>query len=272
MTERIRGLRQLAATATFLLAYFILAGSLCGQGNPTESQGALTKPLTYDVVSIRPNKSGGYTRWRTLPNGASMTNITAFQLFWFAYAIQMEDQIAGLPGWARTEQFDIEAKMDDEVLAALQKLPDKEQQHQRQLMQQAILAERFKLKVHHEIKEQPIYDLVIAKGGRKFKESPPSEAQRMTAGGNRIMVQGMSLDNLVGNLSGTTGRLVIDETGLTGNYDFELKWTPDDQQGAADAGPTLFTALEEQLGLKLVPAKGPVDVFVIDHVERPSAN
>jgi uncharacterized protein (TIGR03435 family) len=77
--------------------------------------------------------------------------------------------------------------------------------------------------------------------------------------------QFLSTTNLV-------GRIVVDKTGLSGNYDIELKWTPDDQQGTPDAGPTLFTALEEQLGLKLVPAKGPVDTFVVDHVEKPSEN
>jgi uncharacterized protein (TIGR03435 family) len=73
-------------------------------------------------------------------------------------------------------------------------------------------------------------------------------------------------------LSDNLSRTVVDKTGLTGNFDIDLKWTPDDQQGTPDAGPTLFTALEEQLGLKLVPAKGPVDTFVVDHVERPTEN
>jgi uncharacterized protein (TIGR03435 family) len=73
-------------------------------------------------------------------------------------------------------------------------------------------------------------------------------------------------------VSQSTGRTVVDKTGLTGNYDIDLKWTPDDQQGTPDAGPSLFTALEEQLGLKLVPAKGPVDKLVVDHVEKPSEN
>ena len=78
--------------------------------------------------------------------------------------------------------------------------------------------------------------------------------------------------SLVFALSDLLSRNVVDTTGLTGNYDIDLKWTPDDQQGTPDAGPTLFTALEEQLGLKLVPAKGPVDTFIVDHVERPTEN
>jgi uncharacterized protein (TIGR03435 family) len=80
------------------------------------------------------------------------------------------------------------------------------------------------------------------------------------------------MDTLVGNLSDTTGRYVINKTGLTGSYDFTLQWTPFAQQGQADSGPSIFAAIQEQLGLKLVPAKGPVDTIVVDRVEKPSPN
>jgi uncharacterized protein (TIGR03435 family) len=82
----------------------------------------------------------------------------------------------------------------------------------------------------------------------------------------------MPLDSVANSLSNETGRIVIDKTGLTGNYDLTLKWTPEQQRTADDSGPSVFTALEEQLGLKLVPAKGPVDTIVVDHIERPSEN
>jgi uncharacterized protein (TIGR03435 family) len=89
-----------------------------------------------------------------------------------------------------------------------------------------------------------------------------------------MILHGMSIADLARSLSmsNEAGRAVVDKTGLTGNYEIDLKWTPDDQQGTPDAGSTLFTALEEQLGLKLEPAKGPVDTLVIDHVEKPSEN
>jgi uncharacterized protein (TIGR03435 family) len=85
-------------------------------------------------------------------------------------------------------------------------------------------------------------------------------------------VQGGPIAKLVTALSDTLGRTVVDQTGLAGNYDIELKWTPDEQQGTPDAGPTIFTALEEQLGLRVKPDKGPVRVFVVDHAERPTEN
>jgi uncharacterized protein (TIGR03435 family) len=185
--------------------------------------------------------------------------------------ISKDYQVSGLPGWARTDTFDIEAKMDDATLAALQKLPPKEQSRQRLFMLQALLADRFKLRIHRETKEMPIYALVVAKGGFKLKESQ-APVTMWSSGGNRITITAGQIDNLAFGLSGVVDRIVVNQSGITGKYDIALKWTPDDQQGTPDAGPTLFTALDEQLGLKLVPEKGPVDTFVVDHVERPTEN
>jgi len=105
-----------------------------------------------------------------------------------------------------------------------------------------------------------------------LKESPPGEPQRMMAGRGLVITHATPLISLVANLPDATGRLVVDKTGLTGNYDITLKWTPDDQRGTDDAALSIFTALEEQLGLKLLPAIGSIDTIIIDHVERPSPN
>jgi uncharacterized protein (TIGR03435 family) len=144
-------------------------------------------------------------------------------------------------------------------------------------MLQSMLADRCKLKVHRETREMPVYDLVIAKGGLKMKEAAGNEvdAETMKSSGTMI-AQALSTDSLVNAFSGMVGRMIVDKTGLAGKkFDFELTWMPDDRRAAdnaADAGPSFFTALEEQLGLKLVPAKGQVEVIVIDHIEKPSAN
>jgi uncharacterized protein (TIGR03435 family) len=167
-------------------------------------------------------------------------------------------------------------------------------------MLQALLADRFKLAVHHETKDLPVYSLVIAKGGFKLQESKPDETDpqgrtgmHISGSSGAMRGQLVSMASLAQFLYGRLNRTVLDKTGLTGKYDFMLKWTPDQNQmqpaggfqatsgGApggqpalvADAGaPDLFTAVQEQLGLKLESGKGPVEVIVIDHVERPSGN
>jgi uncharacterized protein (TIGR03435 family) len=154
------------------------------------------------------------------------------------------------------------------------------------LMLQDLLADRFHLKLTREAKEMPIFALVLAKSGAKLKESTVGEdGRRMQTGRGRIEVQGIDMASLANMLSQQLGRTVVDKTGLTGNYDFKLEWTPDLGQpqgpkeigGAETAppdslGPTIFTALQEQLGLKLESTKGPVEILVIERVEKPSEN
>jgi uncharacterized protein (TIGR03435 family) len=140
-------------------------------------------------------------------------------------------------------------------------------------MLQAVLGDRFKLRVHNETREGPIYNLAVAKNGFKLKEAPASKLPAgSTCARDHIQLRNSPIGSLAFCLSAPLGRKVVDTTRLIGNYAFTLTWTPYDQQTTPDAGPTLFTALEEQLGLKLVPAKGPVEVFIVDHVERPTEN
>jgi uncharacterized protein (TIGR03435 family) len=143
----------------------------------------------------------------------------------------------------------------------------------------SLLADRFGLTIHRETTEQPVYALVAAKGGPKLKES--AEGANFVRGGRgSITGQSVGLRMLVLNLSNVLDRQVIDKTGLTGSYDFELKWAPDIVSSARESPsppsdtdrPSLFTALTDQLGLRLESAKGPVQVWVIDGVKRPSVN
>lgn len=197
------------------------------------------------------------------------------RLLFVAYSIRLSSSIPGMPRWGNSAHFDIDAKADDATTEAMGKLSEKELSNQAQRMLRALLADRFQLKVHTETRERPVYSLVIAKSGFKLTPTSPSEkpSGNYSWGNGEIEVRNGPIASLVFCLSeGIAGRNVIDKTGLTGNYDIDLKWTPDDQEGTSDAGPTLFTALEEQLGFKLVPSKGPIDTFVIDHVEKPSEN
>jgi uncharacterized protein (TIGR03435 family) len=185
----------------------------------------------------------------------------------------------GLPGWADSSRFDVTAKVSDPDLKALSHLS----REQRQAMIAALLADRFHLKLHTEIKTLPVYELVVAKGGPRLKPTilPPPGAENpdplgygnLDVHGTDITAAGVTLSDLAMNLTFPLDRTVRNKTGLTGRYDFQLRWTPDGVvTGATDAPPDLFTAIQEQLGLKLQAAKGPVKTLVIDHVELPSAN
>lgn len=258
----------------------------------------------YDVASIKPNKSGG-NRMSLMftPDGLSVTAGPPMMLIMSAYRVNPQ-QISGAADWLTSERYDIEAKMDPATADELSKLSEDQRIAARQRMLQVFLAERFKLKVHQETKELPIYALIVAKNGPKLREAKPGDtyangikgpdgksgAGMMFGGREGFTAQAVPIANLVRHLSLQLGRTVIDKTGLAGKYDFTLKWAPDEIQssmftgpesgppgpaGAAfpdSSGPSLFTALEEQLGLKLESQKGPVGIVVIDHVERPSEN
>jgi uncharacterized protein (TIGR03435 family) len=154
------------------------------------------------------------------------------------------------------------------------------------MMLRPVLTERFGLTFHREKKVLPVYEMVLAKDGPKFKAMSPEEESSGTAtngvhaGGmsirnSEMTAVGVTLASLVGMLSRQLQRIVIDKTGLAGKYDLQLKWTPDDAKPTPDSGadaapPTIFTALQEQLGLKLQPSKAEVDMFIVDHVDLPS--
>jgi uncharacterized protein (TIGR03435 family) len=151
-------------------------------------------------------------------------------------------------------------------------------------MEQSLLADRFKLKVHFETREMPVYALVVAKSGAKLNPARNEELSRVSTLGSQqsseMTAFGVTLGQFVVSplLTGAAGRPVVDQTGLKGAFDFTLKWTPEQlspSAAAKEAGadvPSFFTAIREQLGLQLIPSRAPVEVIVIDHIEQPSAN
>jgi len=218
------------------------------------------------------------------------TGMTLRELIKIAYDLNYgaNEQIAGGPAWASSTRFDIEAKEDEPVSKQLQNLPHDQREVELRQMLRTLLADRFKLRLHHESKELPIYQLVVAKGGPKLlpavtkptsndedKTAKPREWIRF-AGKGVLEANGADPPMLVTVLSmqpEVGGRLVVDKTGLRGKYDFTLKWTSDMTPGGeVDAGPSLFTAIQEELGLKLESAKAPIDMLVIDSVELPAAD
>jgi uncharacterized protein (TIGR03435 family) len=258
------------------------------QATPPDAKKASVMPLTYEVVSVKPNKSGsGDMRISILPTTYNATNTTLPLLIQAAYGLKMDGLISGLPSWAESTHFDLEAKTDEATTSTLDKLPVQERFQQQKQMLQAVLADRFHLQVHREIKDLPVYALVVAKGGVKLKAADPnntyengikgfngkSSAGMMMFGHGVLTTQATPVANLADNLTYQIHRIVVDRTGLTGKYDFSLKWSPDDAPAAADtSSPSIFTALQEQLGLKLEAQKAPVETIVVDHVELPSEN
>jgi bla regulator protein BlaR1 len=282
-----------------------IVGLVCCAGAGLFAQSAV-RAQGFDVASIKPaDPSARGTTIQSAPGGRFRAlAITVKGLIQQAYDVR-EFQISGAPGWADSIKYDITAKVDDPSVDA--GLPDdpgklnamqrqKFQEHQRQRLQ-ALLAERFQLKLHRETREMGVYTLAVAKDGPKLKESkaddPPIEGfngpgarrgQAMRMGRGQFTAQMVPIQFLEQALSQQLGRTVIDKTGLTGNYDFTLQWTPDqalsggfagepkDSASAPDTGPSIFTAIQEQLGLRLESQKGPVDILVIDRVEQPSEN
>ena len=241
---------------------------------PKAAQAANDKVHTYEVVSIKPNKTATRSAgMRLLPDGFAWTNIPLSSLVGSAYGIIMDSQISGLPDWATRENYDIVAKVNSDTAESWKKLSLNELWVAEKPMMRSILADRCQLKAHQETKELPVYDLVIAKHGLKMKEAPPNEKPMEIVGGGQMTAHAQMIDKIVSQFADTEGRIIVDKTGLGDKrFDFELKWTPDDRPSTDDSAPSFLTALEEQLGLKLVPAKGPVEVLIIDHMERPSPN
>lgn len=231
------------------------------------------KPLRYEVASVRASKPGDGNRVNTEPSRLVMGNNNFLNLLLNAFHIRPHDDIRGMPSWGSTAEFDIDAKMDDDLAVELQKLPGAEQREKRQLMLQALLVDRFKMRFHFETRERPVYSLQIAKGGFKLKEVADKDADRGSSWSpDHVEVRGGTAQSLAFALSEIVGRMVRDDTGLRSKYYMLLQWTTEEKQSEGEVGPTVFTALQEQLGLKLAPAKGPVDTLVIDHVEKPSEN
>jgi uncharacterized protein (TIGR03435 family) len=226
-------------------------------------------PLSFEVASVRANRSGG--------------RIMLFQLIQYAYDV-MQFQISGAPAWVKSDRYDIAAKAEGD-----------RQVREIRAMLQRLLEDRFQLKYHWDTKEAAVYYLVVSKAG-KLREAEPGDCPPLLSApssrfagppdapcGSLMNSPGhtkgykLTAGDLAGSLSFFLGRLVLDKTALTGKYDIALQWTPEpvQTQSAAppEAGPpSIFTALQEQLGLKLESAKGPVKTLVIDHVARPSEN
>ena len=276
MTQTIlppRNLAWLLPLAAALLLSIPSAHAQVEHKGPAASIALAATLPHYDVSTVKPNVSGsgGYS-WGGHNDRFTATNITLKQLIECAYDIN-EDEIIGLTGPVSSARFDIVAKVLAPDGGKLPKLTDA----QLAVMLIPLLADRFHLQAHLETKTMPVYELVVAHGGPKFTISQteaPGQSDWSARGITKSLnFEGISMADLADTLTDQVHRKVIDKTGLTGRADITLKWS--DNVAAQQGGPdviSIFTAVEEQLGLKLQPSKGPVDALVIDHAEMPSEN
>lgn len=226
----------------------------------------------FSVASVRPgDPSAGRGSVEYQPEAGRFTSNSATldQLIGFAYDIRPH-QIIGGPGWRGSAGFTIEAKADRPLPSG----PVGTQMFRTML--QKLLIERFKLIAHEEMRETTVYELGIAKDGSKLKEDTKEVGGVRMASGEFVGTAA-PMFLLVNQLSRQLGRTVVDKTGLTGKYDFSLKWQPDPGLSGPDAssqgsGPSIFTAVQEDLGLRLQSAKAQVKFIVIDRLEKPDAN
>jgi uncharacterized protein (TIGR03435 family) len=231
----------------------------------------------FEVASIRPAPPGGGEPSIVASPGGRLvaTNITLERLVRWAYSASSL-RISGQPDWFSGDRFNVVANA-----------PDGTANDQLAPMLQRLLADRFKLSLHRETKESLVYALVVGKGGFRLREieyrgTGPTRLMRKGTVVELSYPAGADLAQFAGFLSGQTGRPVLDRTGLTGVFDIKLEFAPEPPVPLADAGadrpandtagPSIFTAVQEQLGLRLESARGPVEILVIDHAERPDAN
>jgi bla regulator protein blaR1 len=269
-------------------------------------QSPASPQYSFEVATVKPGEDASNQRMLMIgPGKVTVRNMPLKDVIMFAYDAKSSAQISGFPEWVNSALYSIDAKEDEATAAALDKLPRDQRNLQIRLMVQALLAERFHLKVSRTTKELPVYALLVAKAGPKLKTSsgPLPPIPGAGPGGEPKMRMGIQLKG-PGDLEGTNvtmdtfasgilskmpevgDRVVVDKTGLPGHYDFTLRWTPDAATpppgGLADSAnsamgndapaPGLFTALEDQLGLKLESQKGSVETLVVDSIDRPTPN
>ncbi len=216
----------------------------------------------FEVVSIKPGDPGDpASSARSTRGGLEMKNTTLNNLVRGAYNLN-EFQLAGGPKWADTAKFDIVAK-----------LPAGAAREQTQQMLQAMLAERFKLVFHRETRTIPEYALVVGKDGPKLRASSEEEKKqsRTSQGPRMIKATGTTVEALARMLISAVGAPVLNRTGLEGEYNFDLRFAPL-MGGTEETLPDIFGAVQQQLGLKLEPIKGPVEVLIVDKAEMPTPN
>ena len=257
---------KLALTSAAIASFAIPIASGIGRSQSPD----FPKPhLRFEVVSIRPGDPSFSGTSITLgPGGRYIAkNMSIKLLIQNAYGVH-DFQVSDVPRWADTSKFNINAKGEEGRSAAYSEQPNAVQERL-----QSLLLDRFALKFHTGTQKLPIYALVKGSGGPKFQRTATrADRESMTMGNGRLSGKSMTMDAFAENLSNVLGRVVQNRTGLSGRYSLDLRWAPDVDQLTDSNLPSIFSAIKEQLGLKLEPKKGPVPILIVDRVQRPSEN
>jgi uncharacterized protein (TIGR03435 family) len=292
---RCRTLQILAVTVIAIGNQGLPAQQVQASGAVTA---AYTPTLMFDVASVReskPDYDAGFTVSFVNPAQSSLfhfTNVYGWQLVTAAYGIE-DFQLSGQPDWLKSTLYEVNARSDEAADEKLAKLTVAQGSLEKQHMLQELLADRFRLKAHWETQELPTLALVVAKGApklREAKDTPPTADEIKQFGdhpvpalyqrgngspGYEFVAHGAGIDSIVTILSMNLHKTVLDRTALTGKYDFVLRYgfrRKGNESDGTEEWPPLQEAIQDQLGLKVEPTKGPVQVLVIDHIERPSEN
>ena len=291
---RLKGKLLWAAISVTALSGLLLLGLInLPQVSAQKTQAGDAPQPSFEVASIKLNKSrfpvGGRHLFGDRFNATGRTIVLIVAAYGHNGHPLSPDQVSGGPDWIKSDVFDIDAKVEDSVVEGeWKKLSFDEQVNQGMLMLRSLLADRFKLRVRHETKELPVYALVLDKKGPKFAEdnTHPEIGGISARGRGKLEATSSDFATFVSVLSMQPelgGRAVLDKTGLRGHYSFTIEWTPenlaaggvqsaDRASSSESSGPSLFTGLREQLGLRLESTRAPVDTIVIEHIERPTEN
>ncbi len=247
-----------------LLPIVIATGMVCPAQSPA-----------FEAALVKLSAPGEQVRMRREPGRLAITNFSLRAIVRYAYDVE-DIQISGGPPWFNSDRWDIVATCGREISEA-----------ERRRMLQALLNERFQMTIRHEMKELPVYALSVAKGGSKLTPGATGNPERVElnvngAGFHHMMGQSVTLSTIAKVLTGPVGRIVIDRTGINGSFDYQLEWVPDPASmpsingarpdGSNLDGASIFTAVQEQLGLKLESTKGPVEILVIERAEKAAEN
>jgi uncharacterized protein (TIGR03435 family) len=293
----LSGLRKavLCTAAALAIGVPLGFGMLHAMQEPTQLVHATSAPVPeFEVVSIKPNHDAGPGRLIGMSHtGFTTKHASLKDIIGIAYGLKGDGQLIGGPSWMNSEYYDIEAKESEADLEAAKKLTMDQRRTQLSLMIQSMLADRFGFKGTIETRELPVYALVVAKGGIKMKQvqpdplpppgtPPPPGAHlpRLMKTGNQYTATAFPVEEFshwLSRFDELNNHVVVNETGLTGNYDFVLNGVAmgsieGNHEAQDEPATSIFTALQEQLGLKLEPRKAPVEVLIVEHVEQPSAN
>jgi uncharacterized protein (TIGR03435 family) len=260
---RLGGVKRIVLGLAIIVCIATGASAL----NPAAAQGSSDSARRFDVASIKSNSdASSRLRMQRLPGGGlAITAATVRDLVRFAFAVDAL-QVYGSVGWMNSERFDILAKLVDGQ--------EKVTKEQSLRMLQSLLAERFQLKVHKEYKEMPAYVLTVGPEGHKLNPMTDEPKQPTPKKGTAIL-RTTTTSGLASALTSMLGRVVVDETHLSGDYDILLEYSP--VRASPDttldgSGPSVSEAVRDELGLRLVSRRAPVEVITIDRVERPVAN